>query len=73
MNTKLLINGRFVTGKGKIREKILDPASGAVIAEIPEASDDQTAAAVAAAAAAFPSWARTTPKDRGAHAAQARR
>lgn len=66
MHTQLLVNGRFVTGRGGVREKILDPASGAVLAEVAEASEGQTAAAVMAAAAAFPAWARTTPKDRAA-------
>ena len=66
MHTQLLINGRFVTGRGEVKEKILDPATGAVLAEVTEASEAQTAAAVAAAAAAFPAWSRTTPKDRAA-------
>jgi aminobutyraldehyde dehydrogenase len=66
VHTQLLVNGRFVTGRGGVREKILDPASGAVLAEVAEASEGQTAAAVMAAAAAFPAWARTTPKDRAA-------
>ncbi len=64
MNTKLLIRGRFVAGKGEHREKVRDPATGKVIAEIPEASSEQVAGAVKAADAAFPAWARTTPKDR---------
>jgi aminobutyraldehyde dehydrogenase len=64
MNTKLLIKGKFVTGKGDHKEQILDPATGKVIAEVPEASEDQIVAAVAAASDAFASWARVTPKDR---------
>jgi hypothetical protein len=28
MNTKLLIKGKFVTGKGDHREQVLDPATG---------------------------------------------
>ena len=66
MNTKLLINGRFVVGKGDHREQILDPATGTVIAEVPEASDEQIVAAVLGAHAAFPGWARVVPKDRAA-------
>ena len=66
MNTKLLIKGRFVAGKGDHQEKILDPATGSVIAEVPEASEDQIAAAVEAAHAAFPAWAQVAPKDRAA-------
>jgi aminobutyraldehyde dehydrogenase len=64
MNTKLLIKGKFVTGKGDHKEQILDPATGKVIAEVAEASEDQIVAAVEAANAAFPGWARTAPKDR---------
>ncbi len=66
MNTKLLIRGRFVTGKGDHKEQILDPATGKIIAEIPEASEDQIIAAVAGAQAAFASWGRVVPKDRAA-------
>jgi aminobutyraldehyde dehydrogenase len=64
MNTKLLIKGRFVAGKGEHKEQILDPATGKVIAEVAEASEDQIIAAVDGAAAAFATWARVVPKDR---------
>ena len=66
MNTKLLIKGRFVSGKGEHKEQILDPATGKVIAEVAEASEDQVVAAVQAASGAFASWARVAPKDRAA-------
>jgi len=66
MNTKLLIKGRFVTGKGDHKEQILDPATGKAIAEVAEASEDQVVAAVQAANGAFASWARVAPKDRAA-------
>ena len=66
MNTKLLINGRFVVGKGDHKEQILDPATGSVIAQVPEASEEQIVAAVEGAQAAFPGWARVVPKDRAA-------
>ena len=33
MNTKLLINGKFVAGKGS-KEDVLDPATGKTIASI---------------------------------------
>jgi len=64
MNTKLFIKGKFVAGKGDHKEQILDPATGKVIAEVPEASEDQIVAAVDAASDAFVSWARVAPKDR---------
>ena len=47
METRLLINGALVGGEGAA-ESILDPASGAQIAQVPEASRGQVDAAVAA-------------------------
>jgi aminobutyraldehyde dehydrogenase len=63
MQTKLLINGTLTAGGGSV-ERVLDPATGNCIAEVPEASPKQVDAAVAAAEAAGPGWARTVPKDR---------
>jgi aminobutyraldehyde dehydrogenase len=63
MQTKLLIKGKLVSGKGD-KEKILDPATGKLIVEVPEASEEQVDAAVEAAADAFAGWAATAPKDR---------
>ena len=63
MQTLLLIDGAFVAGEGAV-EKILDPASGRCIADVPEASAAQVNAAVAAAEAAAAGWAQTVPKDR---------
>ena len=65
MNTKLLVNGKLVKGKGE-EQGVLDPATGKVIAQVAEASEEQIVAAVKAAAKAFPGWAGTVPKDRGA-------
>jgi aminobutyraldehyde dehydrogenase len=65
MNTKLLVNGKLVKGKGD-ELGVLDPATGKVIAQVAEASEEQISAAVKAAAKAFPGWAATVPKDRGA-------
>jgi aminobutyraldehyde dehydrogenase len=65
MNTKLLVNGKLRTGQGDDLG-ILDPATGKVIVHVPEASEEQVGAAVAAAAKAFPGWAATVPKERGA-------
>jgi aminobutyraldehyde dehydrogenase len=63
MNTKLLINGKLVGGKGAA-EAVLDPASGKTVATVNEASKEQIDAAVRAAQAAFDGWAATPPKDR---------
>jgi aminobutyraldehyde dehydrogenase len=63
MNTKLLVNGKLVKGRGDDLG-VLDPATGKVIAHVAEASEEQVDAAVNAASKAFPGWAATVPKDR---------
>ena len=63
MQTQLLIAGRLVTGEGNA-EAVLDSATGAQIATVPEASAGQVEEAVAAAESAFAGWARTAPKER---------
>ncbi len=65
MDTKLFIKGKAIAGKGK-DEPVLDPATGKVLANVPEASPEQIDAAVKAADAAFGGWAATPPKDRAA-------
>ncbi len=65
MQTKLLINGALVAGEGRT-EGILDPATGALIAQVAEASREQVDGAVAAAQAAFGGWSQTPPKERAA-------
>ena len=65
MQTRLLINGRLTAGKGDAVE-VLDPASGKVLAEVAEPSEQQIDAAVRAASAALAGWSRTVPKDRAA-------
>jgi aminobutyraldehyde dehydrogenase len=62
-STRGLIGGKLVDGLGE-KQPIYNPSLGVVIASIPEATIDQVNEAVAAAVAAFPSWARLTPKDR---------
>jgi aminobutyraldehyde dehydrogenase len=63
MNTKLLVNGKLVKGKGE-EQNVLNPATGKVIAQVNEASEEQITAAVGAASKAFAGWAGTVPKDR---------
>jgi acyl-CoA reductase-like NAD-dependent aldehyde dehydrogenase len=43
MQTKLLINGTLTPGGGSV-ERVLDPATGKCIAEVPEASPQQVGA-----------------------------
>ncbi|GAA1074094.1 aldehyde dehydrogenase family protein [Nocardiopsis metallicus] len=45
-------------------QKVVDPASGEVVATVPLASEAETDAAVARAAAAFPAWRDTPPGER---------
>jgi len=63
MQTKMFINGELVSGQGEAFA-VLNPATGATLCSIPEASPAQVAQAVAAAERAFPAWARMAPKDR---------
>jgi aminobutyraldehyde dehydrogenase len=65
MNQKLLIDGALVGGEGPA-ETILDPATGAPLTTIAEATPAQVQAAVRAADAAFAGWSRTVPRDRAA-------
>jgi aminobutyraldehyde dehydrogenase len=63
MDIDLLIDGKLLRGQGPTQQ-ILDPATGQIIIEVPEASAAQVEAAVAAATGAFESWSRTTPAER---------
>jgi aminobutyraldehyde dehydrogenase len=65
MDTSLLIDGVFVEGT-ETAERILDPRTGKLILELPEASVEQVDSAVHAAAEAFGAWSRTTPAERSA-------
>jgi aminobutyraldehyde dehydrogenase len=60
---RLLINGELVAGDGAA-ESIINPATGAELVTVREASPEQLSAAVAAADSAFKSWSRTTPGQR---------
>ena len=63
LHTELLIDGQFVAGEGDT-ETILDPASGATLAKVREASVEQVHKAVSAAHRAFEGWRETTPMER---------
>lgn len=65
INTSLLIGAEFVAGT-EASEQILNPRTGGLILEVPEASTAQIDAAVAAARKAFDGWSRTTPGERSA-------
>jgi aminobutyraldehyde dehydrogenase len=62
-HTKLLLNGELIAGEGNV-ETIYNPATGKVLARIPEASPEQLEKAIRAANKAFPSWSVQTPAQR---------
>ncbi|MDB5560638.1 MAG: gamma-aminobutyraldehyde dehydrogenase [Hyphomicrobiales bacterium] len=66
MHTNMLIGSRFEPGT-EAAEKILNPRTGELILELPEASAGQIDAAVDAAESAFKSWSRTSPSQRSAY------
>jgi betaine-aldehyde dehydrogenase len=60
------IDGRFATAVGAAEREIVDPASGAPIALVSDAGDEDVARAVAAARRAFErAWRLETPRERG--------
>ncbi|MGC6529825.1 MAG: aminobutyraldehyde dehydrogenase [Candidatus Puniceispirillaceae bacterium] len=65
MQTKMLINGEMVEGRGAPID-IVNPATGAVIATINAASPEQVDAAAAASEAAFADYGQSSPSERSA-------
>ncbi|MGY9047925.1 MAG: aldehyde dehydrogenase family protein, partial [Rhodobacterales bacterium] len=66
MDTHLLIGDRLESGAAP-GDTVLNPRTGLVIQDQPEASPQQVDAAVAAAQAAFATWSRTTPAQRSGY------
>ena len=60
----LYIDGRFITGGGRLTEPVFDPATSEALGQLPHATNDDLDAAAAAAARAFPAWRDTSPLDR---------
>jgi aminobutyraldehyde dehydrogenase len=69
MDTQMLIGSKFEKGT-EPGEPVLNPKTGEVILDLPEASEAQINAAVAAAGKAFDNWSRTTPAQRSAYLLQ---
>ena len=61
--TELFIDGAFVAGEGEA-ERVLNPATGALLVDVPEASVEQVHKAVSAAHRAFDGWRDTTAMER---------
>jgi malonate-semialdehyde dehydrogenase (acetylating) / methylmalonate-semialdehyde dehydrogenase len=55
-----LIDGEFVQSKGPLLD-VVNPATGNVIAKVPNSTQSEVAAAVKAAKEAFPAWRATPP------------
>jgi lactaldehyde dehydrogenase/glycolaldehyde dehydrogenase len=60
----LFIGGAWVPSSGDARLTIRSPATGALVATVPDANDADVDRAVDAAAAAFPAWSRRTAVER---------
>jgi 1-pyrroline dehydrogenase len=58
------IGGTWRPAAGGATDKVLDPASGEVIAEVASAGAEDVDAAVGAATEAFAAWGGTTPRER---------
>ena len=65
IDTTMLIGAAFEAGQDA-PEPILNPRTGGLILDLPEASTAQVDRAVAAARKAFEGWSRTTPGERAA-------
>jgi lactaldehyde dehydrogenase / glycolaldehyde dehydrogenase len=61
------INGHFVASKTSDHIPVLNPATGAVLSEVPDSSAGDVDAAVAAAGAAQPGWGKLAPIERARH------
>jgi betaine-aldehyde dehydrogenase len=61
----LYIDGQFQVGTDPARQPVINPATGAVIAQASRATAEETGRAVAAARAAFEPWAAATAQARG--------
>ncbi|KAK3897404.1 PutA NAD-dependent aldehyde dehydrogenase [Staphylotrichum tortipilum] len=66
LQTQLFINGKFVDASDRRIFDLRSPWTHEVVANVAEASVEDTNAAVAAAKAAHPAWAKLSPKERGA-------
>ncbi len=61
---KTFIGGEFVGGTNDQWREVLNPATGGVVAEVPEGSEEDVNLAVGAARRAFEGWFDTTPAER---------
>jgi len=62
LRTRAFVGGQWVTGES--RKAVMDPATGAIVAEVEVAGQELCRRAVDAAAAALGPWAATPPRER---------
>jgi len=60
----LYIDGQWLSGEGRRTTEVYDPATGAVLGELPLATKDDLDRALAAAQAGFEAWRVTPPEQR---------
>ncbi|MDV7193417.1 MULTISPECIES: aldehyde dehydrogenase [Mycolicibacterium] len=60
------VAGKWVTSAAAVTMEVASPTTGEVLGTVGIAGDDEVSAAVAAARTALPTWAQTSPADRGA-------
>ena len=63
----LVVGGTARPATGGARTAVLDPATGATLAEVATAGPEDVDDAIAAARAAQPAWSRLSPRERGQH------
>ncbi|CBF74799.1 hypothetical protein AN4054.2 [Aspergillus nidulans FGSC A4] len=66
VETRLFINGEFQPSSDGKTFSLIDPFTQNSVAEVSQATEEDTNNAVAAAKAAFPAWRDRSPADRGA-------
>jgi succinate-semialdehyde dehydrogenase/glutarate-semialdehyde dehydrogenase len=66
LQTRLLIGGRWTAASGGAEFEVANPATGAVLAQVADASLEDVDAAIDASASAFATWKRTTARERAA-------
>ena len=64
VDTRLLIGGRRTESSDGARSDVVDPATGAVLCDVADATPEDGLAAVAAAVAAQSAWGRTPARER---------
>src|SRR5210317_2047696 len=64
LRQEAFIDGTWVTADDGARFAVTDPATGDVLAEVPDMGANETRRAIAAAEAAWPAWRAKTAKER---------